>query len=70
MGKTYVLKFSLEVFNPEEREIMELYLEGSIKSREACKRLGWGSKEWCLAMATVFELGLMDEQPEAELRRV
>ena len=70
MGKTYVLKFSLEAFNPEERDTMQLYLEGVIKSREACNRLGWGSKEWCLAMATVFELGLMDEQPEAELRRV
>lgn len=70
MGKTYELKFSLECFEPEERETMELYLEDHIKVGEAFKRLGWGASEWGLAMATVFELGLRDEQPEAELRRV
>ena len=65
-----MLKFSLGCFKPEERETLELYLEGHISAHVACKRLGWGSLEWGLAMATVFEVGIRDEQPEAELRRV
>ena len=69
MGPTYVLKFSLECFNIEERETMSLYLEGLIGAGEARYRLGWSAHDWLLAMATLFALGLSDKQPEAELRR-
>ena len=69
MSPMYRVKFSLEMFKPETRGTVELYLDGYINAAEACRLLKWSKETWERHMAAIFSLALNEEYPEAEIER-
>ena len=70
MGKTYVLKFSLDMFPEAWRPYISDFLEGYRSSEDTRRLLELSRETWDSWLATLFLLGIDDDEPEAELRRV
>ena len=70
MGKTYILKFSLDIFPEAWRPWIEDFLDGAVSSEETRLRLNLPQQTWDSWLATLFLMGIDDDEPEAELRRV
>ena len=70
MGKTYMLKFSLDIFPEAWRRWVDAFLNGYVSSEDACFGLGLRQETWDSWFSTLFLMGIDDDEPEAELRRV
>ena len=69
MGKTYVLKFSLDIFPKAWRPYISEFLEGNRSSGVTMRLLELSQETWDSWFSTLFLMGI-DDEPEAELRRV
>ena len=70
MGKTYVLKFSLDIFPEAWRPDISDFLEGKRSSEDTRRLLGLNQEAFDSWFITLFLMGIDDDEPEAELRRV
>ena len=70
MGKTYVLKFSLDIFPEAWRPHISEFLDRYQSSEDTRRLLGVNEETWHSWFSTVFLMGIDDDEPEAELRRV
>ena len=70
MGKTYILKFSLDIFPEAWRPYISDFLEGYWSSEDTRRLLELNQEAWDSWFSTLFLMGIDDDEPEAELRRV
>jgi len=70
MGRTYVLKFSLDIFPKAWRPDISEFLEGNLSSEDLRRLLGFNQEALDSWFSTLFLMGIDDDEPEAELRRV
>jgi len=70
MGKTYMLKFSLDIFPEAWRPRIQDFLEGRKSGEGTRLSLKLTKETWDNWLATLFLMGISDDEPEAELRRV